>query len=86
MANLSTELEEHKTELEAELYELEDELQHRKDKDHLRIGNALKTISREITDWENRARESDDSDESTRNSLMQQAREIRSRLARMRSE
>ncbi len=86
MANLSTELEEHKTELEAELHALEDELQHRKDKDHLRIGNALKAISREINDWENRARESDDSDESTRNSLMQQAREIRSRLARMRSE
>ncbi len=85
MARLSTALEEHKTQLQEDLSALQDELQRRKDKDSLKVGNALKAISREIDDWESTARETDESDESTNQYLLERARELRSRLVQMRS-
>lgn len=85
MARFSTELEEHKTQLQADLSGLEDDLQRRKDKDQLRVGNMLKTLSREINDWEKEAREADESDESTQRYLMEKARELRSKLVKIRS-
>lgn len=84
MARLSTALEEHKTQLQADLTELQEELRRRRDKDNLEVGTALKTISREIDDWEHEAQGSDGSDESTQRYLMQRARDIRSRLVKMR--
>ena len=86
MARLSTILEEHKTQLQEEMSELQEELQHRRGKDDLRMGNALKTISREIADWETEAQACDDSDESAQQSLMERARELRSKLVQMRSD
>ena len=86
MTNLSTALEEHKTQLHEDLVELQQELQNREDKDNLRIGNALKALSREIDNWESDARDSDDGDESTQQHLMERARELRSKLVKMRSE
>ena len=85
MARLSTALEEHKTQLQADLSGLEDDLQRRKDKDRLQVGNMLQALSREIDDWEKQAAESDQSDESTQRHLMERARELRSKLVKIRS-